>query len=133
MVGCRNLRNIKTGILDTMQRGRIEHRFLFTTDGFEMYEWAVKRLLAGVCISKPVRELGGIAFRAPQGQMQGGATQAMLVYIVGTPTPQMPLRLGRCADPVPPEPKGIWDCVAAQGGCEAISGFRQRSASTLRC
>jgi len=39
-----------TGILDTIQRGRIEHRFLFTTDGFEMYEWAVKRLLAGICI-----------------------------------------------------------------------------------
>lgn len=50
MVGRRNFRNIKTGILDTLQRGHIEHRFLFTTDGFEMYEWAVKRLLAGVCI-----------------------------------------------------------------------------------
>jgi IS1 family transposase len=50
MVGGRTLRNIKTGILDTIQRGRIEHRFLFTTDGFEIYEWAVKRLLAGVCI-----------------------------------------------------------------------------------
>jgi len=50
VVGRRNLRNIKTGIRDTVQRGRIEHRFLFTTDGFEMYEWAVKRLLAGVCI-----------------------------------------------------------------------------------
>ncbi len=33
-----------------MQRGCIERRFLFATDGFEMYEWAVKRLLAGVCI-----------------------------------------------------------------------------------
>jgi IS1 family transposase len=50
MVGRRNFRNIKTGILDTLQRGRIDHCFLFTTDGFEMYEWAVKRLLAGVCI-----------------------------------------------------------------------------------
>jgi transposase-like protein/IS1 family transposase len=50
VVGSRNFRNIKTGILDTIQRGRIEHRFLFTTDGFEMYEWAVKRLLACVCI-----------------------------------------------------------------------------------
>jgi IS1 family transposase len=49
-VGRRNFRNIKAVILDTLQRGRIEHRFLFTTDGFEMYEWAVKRLLAGVCI-----------------------------------------------------------------------------------
>ena len=31
-------------------RGRVEHRFLFTTDGFEVYEWAAKRLLKGVCI-----------------------------------------------------------------------------------
>jgi hypothetical protein len=50
MVGRRNFRNIRTGILDTLTRGHIEHRLLFTTDGFEMYEWAVKRLLAGVCI-----------------------------------------------------------------------------------
>jgi hypothetical protein len=33
-------------------------------------------------IQEPVRELGGIAFRAPQGQMQGGATQAMSLCIV---------------------------------------------------
>ncbi len=25
-------------------------RFLFTTDGFELYEWAAKRLLQGICI-----------------------------------------------------------------------------------
>ena len=37
-------------MLDTVQRGRIEIRFLFTTDGFEMYEWAAKRLLPGICI-----------------------------------------------------------------------------------
>ena len=51
VVGRRSFRNIKTGIRDTIQRGLLEQRFLFTTDGFEMYEWAVKRLLAGVCIS----------------------------------------------------------------------------------
>ena len=50
VVGNRNFRNIKTGILATIQRGLIICRFLFTTDGFEMYEWAVKKLLAGVCI-----------------------------------------------------------------------------------
>ncbi len=33
-----------------LRRGRIEHGFLFTTDGFEMYERAAKRLLKGVCI-----------------------------------------------------------------------------------
>ncbi len=42
--------NIKRVLLDTLRRGRVEHRFLFTTDGFEMYEWAAKRLLPGVCI-----------------------------------------------------------------------------------
>jgi hypothetical protein len=36
VVGRRNFRNIKTGILDTIRKGRIEHRFLFTTDGYEM-------------------------------------------------------------------------------------------------
>jgi IS1 family transposase len=50
IVGRRNYRNVKAGILDVLQWGLIKHRFLFTTDGFEMYEWAVKRLLAGVCI-----------------------------------------------------------------------------------
>ncbi len=35
---------------NTLQRGLLKHRFLFTTDGFEMYEWAAKRLLLGVCI-----------------------------------------------------------------------------------
>ena len=49
-IGRRNFRNIKRVLLDTLQRGRVEHRFLFTTDGFEMYEWAAKRLLLGVCI-----------------------------------------------------------------------------------
>ena len=50
VVGRRNFRNIKRVILNTLERGRVEHRFLFTTDGFEMYEWAVQRLLTGVCI-----------------------------------------------------------------------------------
>ena len=50
MVGRRNFRHIKRVILSTLQRGIVQHRFLFTTDGFEMYEWAAKRLLVGVCI-----------------------------------------------------------------------------------
>ncbi|MDA2937685.1 hypothetical protein MYX75_05405 [Acidobacteria bacterium AH-259-A15] len=49
-IGRRNFRNIKRVMLDTLRRGRVEHRFLLTTDGFEMYEWAAKRLLLGVCI-----------------------------------------------------------------------------------
>ena len=50
VVGRRNFRNITRMVLDTLQRGHFERRFLFTTDGFEMYEWAVKRFLTGVCI-----------------------------------------------------------------------------------
>ena len=50
VIGRRNFCNIKALILNTLQRGRVEHRFLFTTDGFEMYEWATKRFLVGVCI-----------------------------------------------------------------------------------
>jgi transposase-like protein/IS1 family transposase len=50
VVGRRNFRHIKRVILDTLQRGIVENRFLFSTDGFEMYEWAVKRLLVGACI-----------------------------------------------------------------------------------
>ena len=49
-IGRRNFRNIKRVMLDTLQRGIVEHRFLFTTDGFEVYEWAAKRLLPGLCI-----------------------------------------------------------------------------------
>ena len=59
VVGRRNFRNIKTAILDTLQRGRIERRFLFTSDGYEMYEWAVKKLLAGVCIYGQDQEMAG--------------------------------------------------------------------------
>ncbi len=50
VVDRRNFRHIKAVILNTLQRGIVQHRFLFTTDGFEMYEWAAKRLLRGVCI-----------------------------------------------------------------------------------
>jgi hypothetical protein len=39
-----------------------------------------------------VRELGCDAFRAPRGQMRGGATQAMLAHRRGAPTKQMPTR-----------------------------------------
>ena len=50
VVGRRSLRNIRKVISETIQRGHIRKRFLFTTDGFEMYEWAVRKLLFGVCI-----------------------------------------------------------------------------------
>jgi hypothetical protein len=50
VVGNRNFKNIKIGILTAIQCGFVLARFLFTTDGFEMYKWAVRKLLAGVCI-----------------------------------------------------------------------------------
>ena len=50
VVGRRNFRNAKRVVLDTMLRGRVEHLFLFTTDGFEVYEWVAKRLLRGICV-----------------------------------------------------------------------------------
>jgi IS1 family transposase len=50
IVGRRNYRNVKAGTLDVLQRGIIKYRFLFTTDGFEISEWAVRKLLAGVCV-----------------------------------------------------------------------------------
>ncbi len=46
-IGRRNFRNIKRVVLDTLLRGRVVHRFLFTTDGFKVYEWVAKRLLRG--------------------------------------------------------------------------------------
>jgi IS1 family transposase len=49
-IGRRNFRNIKEAVTNTLQQGCIKHRFLFTTDGFEMYEWAAKRFLVGICI-----------------------------------------------------------------------------------
>ena len=57
-IGRRSFRNIKRVMLDTLQRGRVEHRFLFTTDGFEMYEWVAKRLLKGVVVQLPVDRQG---------------------------------------------------------------------------
>ena len=56
VVGHRNFRHIQRVILSSLRRGLIQHRFLFTTDWFEMYEWAAKRLLVGVCIFGQVIE-----------------------------------------------------------------------------
>ena len=38
VVGRRSLKNIKEVISETIQRGHIKKQFLFSTDGFEMYE-----------------------------------------------------------------------------------------------
>ena len=49
-VGSRTHKNVKRCLLDVLHRGRIYSRFLFTTDGFEMYEWLVNRYLVGACV-----------------------------------------------------------------------------------
>ena len=62
-VGRRSLQQIKNAILNTLQRGLLKHRFLFTSDGFEMYEWAAKRLLLGVCIyGQVIKSVGRIGW-----------------------------------------------------------------------
>jgi hypothetical protein len=48
------------------------------------------------------------------------------VHRRGAPTPQMPPRLGRCADPDPPEPEGLMGiagdfCVARRQRCASTS------------
>jgi transposase-like protein len=49
-VGSRTYKNVKRCLLDVLHRGCIYGRFLFTTDGVEMYRWLVDRYLAGACI-----------------------------------------------------------------------------------
>ena len=50
LAGRRSYRNARTVLSDTIARAHIKTRFLFTTDGFEPYAWAVKRLLPFICI-----------------------------------------------------------------------------------
>ena len=40
----------KRCLLDVLHRGCVYGRFLFTTDGFEMYGWLVNRYLVGACV-----------------------------------------------------------------------------------
>ena len=44
-VGDRNEDHVKAVISDTLQRGEIKHRFLFTTDGFKPYYSVIRELL----------------------------------------------------------------------------------------
>jgi len=50
VVGRRSYRNVKKVILDVVLKGRLTHRFLFTTDGYEPYAWAVNSILGISCI-----------------------------------------------------------------------------------
>ena len=50
IVGRRIYENAKRVISDTCKRGRIQSQVLFTTDGYQPYEWAVKALLGVACV-----------------------------------------------------------------------------------
>jgi hypothetical protein len=49
-LGNRNYRNIKTLLNQVIEACRILNLFIFTTDGFEPYFWAVKNLLDSICL-----------------------------------------------------------------------------------
>jgi hypothetical protein len=49
-VGDRNEDHVKAMIFDTLQRGEIKYRFLFTTDGFKPYYLVIRELLQDRCI-----------------------------------------------------------------------------------
>ena len=49
-VGDRNEDHVKSVISDTLQRGEIKHRFLFTTDGFKPYDSVIRKLLQDGCV-----------------------------------------------------------------------------------
>jgi IS1 family transposase len=50
VVGSRTYRNVNRCLFAVLQRGCVYSRFLFTTDGFDMYRWLVDRYLAGACV-----------------------------------------------------------------------------------
>ena len=49
-VGDRKEYHVKAVISDTLQRGKIKHRFLFTTDGFKPYYSVIRELLHDRCV-----------------------------------------------------------------------------------
>ena len=50
IVGKRNYKNVKTIINETYVNGKFDKPFLFTTDGYEPYGWAVKKILGIACV-----------------------------------------------------------------------------------
>jgi IS1 family transposase len=50
VVGNRNFRNVNTLLTQVIDSSQIVNPFIFTTDGFEPYSWAAKRLLGSVCL-----------------------------------------------------------------------------------
>jgi IS1 family transposase/transposase-like protein len=50
VVGNRNYRSVKTLLTQVIDACRIVNPFIFTTDGFDPYSWAAKRLLNSICL-----------------------------------------------------------------------------------
>ena len=50
LVGRRNYRNVKSLLSDVVKRCFFKSTFLFTTDGFEPYSWAAKRIFGSTCL-----------------------------------------------------------------------------------
>ena len=50
VIGRRSYRSVKQVMGIAIQRGEYKERFLFTTDGFEPYAWAVKAMLSAICV-----------------------------------------------------------------------------------
>ena len=47
VIGRRSYKNIRQLLSYVFRRGQFHKPFMFTTDGYELYEWAVKRLFPG--------------------------------------------------------------------------------------
>jgi len=50
VVGRRSFANVKLTLRKAVQNGKYMKRFLFTTDGFDPYAWAVKQILLQLCV-----------------------------------------------------------------------------------
>lgn len=54
VVGNRNYRSAKTLLTQVIEACRILNPFIFTTDGFDPYSWATKRILNSICLYSQV-------------------------------------------------------------------------------
>ena len=50
VVGSRSYANVKKCLFEVLRKGRVHGRFLFTTDGFDMYRWFAQRYMPGTCV-----------------------------------------------------------------------------------
>jgi len=61
VIGRRSFANVKLVLRKAVHNGKYMKRFLFTSDGFDPYAWAVKQILLPLCSPAPdveVREPG---------------------------------------------------------------------------